>query len=109
MWALFDQWQFLAGLGMFLFGMYMLEETVRLLAGRSLRSLIRRATGTRLKGLMVGVTTTAVLQSSSAVSLMVLAFVGAGLMSLVNAVAVILGTNIGTTCTAWIVPWPVSS
>ena len=40
MWALFDQWQFLAGLGMFLFGMYMLEETVRLLAGRSLRSLI---------------------------------------------------------------------
>ena len=103
MWALFDQWQFLAGLGMFLFGMYMLEETVRLLAGRSLRSLIRRATGTRLKGLMVGVTTTAVLQSSSAVSLMVLAFVGAGLMSLANAVAVILGTNIGTTCTAWIV------
>ena len=103
MWALFDQWQFLAGLGMFLFGMYLLEETVRLLAGRSLRSLIRRATGTRLKGLMVGVTTTAVLQSSSAVSLMVLAFVGAGLMSLANAVAVILGTNIGTTCTAWIV------
>ena len=103
MWALFDHWQFLAGLGIFLFGMYLLEESVKLLAGRSLRTLIRRATDTRLKGLLVGITTTALLQSSSAVSLMVLAFVGAGLMSLANAVAVILGTNIGTTATAWIV------
>ena len=103
MWAQFDQWQFLAGLGIFLFGMYLLEESVKLLAGRSLRTLIRRATGTRLKGMLVGITTTALLKSSSAVSLMVLAFVGAGLMSLANAVAVILGTNIGTTTTAWIV------
>ena len=48
MWALFDHWQFLAGLGIFLFGMYLLEESVKLLAGRSLRTLIRRATDTRL-------------------------------------------------------------
>jgi phosphate:Na+ symporter len=65
--------------------------------------MIRRYTGTRLKGLVTGLISTAVLQSSSAVSLMVLAFVGAGLMTLVNAVAVIMGAMVGTTLTAWIV------
>jgi phosphate:Na+ symporter len=100
---LFDEWKFLAGLGIFLFGMYMMEESVKQLAGRSFKTLIRRFTGTRITGLTTGVVTTAVLQSSSAVSLMVLAFVGAGLMPLANAVAVIMGAMIGTTCTAWIV------
>ena len=100
---LFDEWKFLAGLGIFLFGMFMMEESVKQLAGRSFKTLIRRFTGTRTKGLATGVVTTAVLQSSSAVSLMVLAFVGAGLMPLANAIAVIMGAMIGTTCTAWIV------
>jgi phosphate:Na+ symporter len=103
MWALFDGWKFLAGLGIFLFGMFMMEESVKLLAGRSFKTLIRRCTESRLKGLATGFITTAILQSSSAVSLMVLAFVGAGLMSLANAVAVLMGTMVGTTCTAWIV------
>jgi phosphate:Na+ symporter len=101
--ALFDEWKFLAGLGIFLFGMFMMEESVKQLAGRSFKALIRRFTGTRLKGLATGIVTTSILQSSSAVSLMVLAFVGAGLMSLANAVAVLMGSMIGTTCTAWIV------
>ncbi len=100
---LFDEWKFLAGLGIFLFGMFMLEESIKLLAGRSFKTLIRRFTDTRLKGLTTGMVTTAILQSSSAVSLMVLAFVGAGLMSLVNAISVIMGAMVGTTCTAWIV------
>ncbi|MDQ7782841.1 MAG: Na/Pi symporter [Desulfomonilaceae bacterium] len=99
----FDEWKFLAGLGIFLFGIFMMEESIKLLAGRSFKTMIRRYTGTRFKGLMTGVVSTAVLQSSSAVSLMVLAFVGAGLMTLVNAIAVIMGAMVGTTFTAWIV------
>jgi len=103
MWAMFDGWKFLAGLGIFLFSMFMMEESIKVLAGRSFKTLIRRFTDNRFKGLLTGFAATAVLQSSSAVSLMVLAFVGAGLMSLANAVAVLMGANVGTTCTAWIV------
>ena len=103
MWATFDGWKFLAGLGIFIFGMFMMEESIKLIAGRSFKILIRRCTESRLKGLLTGFVTTAILQSSSAVSLMVLAFVGAGLMALANAVAVLMGAMVGTTCTAWIV------
>lgn len=98
-----DQWKFLAGLGIFLFGMFMMEESIKLLSGRSFKTMIRRYTGSRFKGLVTGIVSTSVLQSSSAVSLMVLAFVGAGLMTLVNAIAVIIGAKVGTTVTAWIV------
>jgi len=101
---LFDGWRFLAGLGIFLFGMFMMEESIRLLAGRSFKTLIRRFTSTRLKALCTGVFSTAVLQSSSAVSLMVLAFVGAGLLTLDNAVAVTMGAMVGTTLTHWPCP-----
>jgi phosphate:Na+ symporter len=100
---LFDGWKFLAGLGTFIFGIFMLEESVKLIAGRSFKTLIRRYTGTRLRGLLTGLLTTAILQSSSAVSLIVLAFVGAGLVTLVNAIAVLMGAMVGTTFTAWIV------
>ncbi len=100
---LMDGWKFLAGLGIFLFGMFMMEESIKLLSGRSFKILIRRYTGTRIKGLVTGIVSTAVLQSSSAVSLMVLAFVGAQLVTLVNAIAVIMGAKVGTTITAWIV------
>jgi phosphate:Na+ symporter len=98
-----DIWRLLAGLGIFLFGIFLMEESIKLLSGRAFKSLIRRYTDSRLKGIMTGTISTAVLQSSSAVSLMVLAFTGAGLMSLVNAIAVMMGTKIGTTMTAWIV------
>ena len=99
----FDGWKFLAGLGIFLFGIFMMEESIRLLAGRSLKASIQRFTGTRFKSLITGVFSTAVLQSSSAVSLTVLAFVGAGLLNLGNAIAVIMGAMVGTTLTAWLV------
>ncbi|HOI41538.1 MAG TPA: Na/Pi symporter, partial [Elusimicrobiales bacterium] len=99
----FDAWSFFAGLGMFLFGMFMLEESIKALAGRSLKTLIRRFTGTRGRALLTGIATTSVLQSSSAVGLMAMAFVGAGMLALSNALATLLGAMVGTTGTAWIV------
>ena len=99
----FDYWKLLAGLGIFLFGMQLLEISVKDLSGKTFRRIIRDYTNTRLKAIANGTLVTALLQSSSAVSLMVLAFVGAGIMSMENAIGVILGSNIGTTLTAWIV------
>jgi len=96
-------WLLLAGLGMFLFGMHMMEESIRILSGAAFRGLIRRYTGTRIKAILSGMISTAVLQSSSAVSLMVLAFIGAGVMNLVHAIAVMMGAKVGTTATAWLV------
>jgi len=99
----FDLWRLLAGLGIFLFGMLLIEESVRALSGRAFRRIIRQYTEGRLRSIGSGSFVTALLQSSSAVSLMVLAFVGAGVMSMENAIGVIMGSNIGTTFTAWIV------
>ena len=99
----FDFWRLLAGLGIFLFGMLLIEESVRALSGRAFRRIIRQYTDGRLRSIGSGSLVTALLQSSSAVSLMVLAFVGAGVMSMENAIGVIMGSNIGTTFTAWIV------
>jgi phosphate:Na+ symporter len=99
----FDLWKLLAGLGIFLFGMFLLEEAVKALSGKTFRRMIRLYTKGRLRAIGSGSLVTAILQSSSAVSLMVLAFVGAGVMSMENAIGVIMGSNIGTTFTAWIV------
>jgi len=99
----FELWMFLAGLGIFLFGMHMMEESIRVLSGGAFKSLIRKYAGTRPRAISSGMISTAVLQSSSAVSLMVLAFVGAGIMNLVQAISVMMGAKIGTTATAWIV------
>ena len=99
----FELWLFLAGLGIFLFAMHMMEESIRVLSGAAFKSLIRRFTSTRPRAITSGMVSTAVLQSSSAVSLMVLAFVGAGIMNLVQAISVMMGAKVGTTATAWIV------
>ena len=99
----FDLWKFLAGLGIFLFGMVLIEESVRALSGRTFRRIIKLYTDGRLRAIGSGALVTALLQSSSAVSLMVLAFVGAGVLSMETAIGVIMGSNIGTTFTAWIV------
>jgi phosphate:Na+ symporter len=99
----FELWKFLAGLGIFLFGMFLLEESVRQLSGRAFRRIIKKATTGKIRSITTGMFSTAVLQSSSAVSLMTLAFAGAGIMSMQNAVGVIFGTNIGTTFTGWII------
>lgn len=98
-----DIWSFVAGLGIFLLGINQMESGIKNLAGRSFRSFIRKYTNNPLKAVFVGVVITAIVQSSSVVSLMVLAFVGARVIPLRNAIAIILGTNIGTTVTGWIV------
>ncbi|MFN2368618.1 MAG: Na/Pi cotransporter family protein [Desulfurivibrionaceae bacterium] len=101
----FDIWRLLAGLGIFLFGMHLLENSVKALSGRAFRKMISQYTRGRLRSIGSGVFVTGVVQSSSAVSLMVLAFVGAGVMSMENAIAVMMGSNIGTTFAAWVVAY----
>jgi phosphate:Na+ symporter len=99
----FDIWKLIAGLGIFLIGMYMLEDAIKILSGKAFRRIIRLYTNGRFRSIGSGTLVTAILQSSSAASLMVLAFVGAGVMSMENAIGVIMGSNIGTTLTVWIV------
>jgi len=99
----FDVWKLLAGMGMFLFGMFLLEESAKALSGKAFKKIIRQQTGSRLKAIRSGTIVTAILQSSAVVALMVLAFVGAGIMMMENAIAVMMGANIGTTSTAWLV------
>jgi len=89
-----DLWKFLAGLGIFLFAMRSLEEAVKSLSGKTFRRMIRQYTNGTLRAIGSGSLVTAVLQSSSAVSLMVLAFVGAGVLSMENAIGVMMGSNI---------------
>lgn len=98
-----DYWKLFAGLGIFLYGMFLIEDSAKSLSGRAFRRIIRTYTNGRLRSIGTGAFVTALLQSSSAVSLMVLAFVGAGIMSMLNAIGVIMGANIGTTLTAWII------
>jgi phosphate:Na+ symporter len=103
MWEHLDIWLLLAGLGIFLFGIRLIEDSIAKLGGRSFKRLVRKGTSTRLRAILTGTAATAILQSSSAVTLMVLAFVGAGIVSLESAIGVVLGSNIGTTATSWIV------
>ncbi len=98
-----DIWKLAAGLAIFLYGMFLLEDAVKVLSGKAFRQMIRLYTNGRLRSVGSGAFITAILQSSSAVSLMVLAFVGAGVMSMENGIGVMMGANIGTTLTAWIV------
>jgi phosphate:Na+ symporter len=98
-----DFWKLAAGLAIFLYGMFLLEDSVRIMSGKAFRQMIRLYTDGRLRSISSGTLITAILQSSSAVSLMVLAFVGAGVMTMENGIGVMIGANIGTTLTAWIV------
>jgi phosphate:Na+ symporter len=98
-----DLWKLLAGLGIFMVGMFLLEDSIKVLSGRAFRKMIAHYTKGRIRSIQSGLFITAILQSSSAVSLMVLAFVGAGVMSMENAIGVMMGSNIGSTCNAWIV------
>ncbi len=92
-----------SGLGLFLFGMLYLEEQIKSSAGRTFKQIVQKATKTHFKSLLTGIFSTAVFQSSSIVTLMALSLVGAQLMSLESSIAIIFGSNIGTTITAWIV------
>jgi phosphate:Na+ symporter len=98
-----DIWKMLAGIAIFILGMNFLEEGLRSLTGRSFKLFLRKQTSRKLKGILGGAAVTAVLQSSSIVNLMVLAFTGAGIITMQNALAVILGSNLGTTISSWII------
>jgi phosphate:Na+ symporter len=99
----FNILELLAGIGIFLFGMFQLEESLKLLSGKTFKRLIHRFTRNWFRSVISGILSTAILQSSSAVSLMVLAFTGAGILGMENAIGVIVGSNLGTTFTSWIV------
>ena len=94
---------FLGGFGLFLFGMEYMGEGLQKTAGSKMKNLLGVLTKNRIKGVLVGAGVTAIVQSSSATTVMIVGFVNAGLMSLKQAVGVIMGANIGTTITAWIV------
>lgn len=96
------------GLGLFIFGMQFLSDALQRASGQRFRQLLERLTGTLPKGLLVGAAVTAVIQSSSATTVMIVGLVNAGLMSLKQAVGVTLGANIGTTVTAQIVAFKLS-
>ena len=98
-----DIWQFIGGIGLFLFAMAQLETALKSFAGRSLRNFLRNHTDRPLKSVAVGTLATALVQSSSLVSLLVLAFVGASIMSLQSALGVVFGANLGTTLTGWVI------
>ncbi|MBE6190497.1 MAG: Na/Pi cotransporter family protein [Rikenellaceae bacterium] len=93
----------LGALGMFLYGMNMMSAGLQKAAGNRLRGILSAITSNPLKGVATGVGITSIIQSSSATTVMVVGFVNAGLLTLAQAVGVIMGANIGTTVTAWLV------
>jgi len=98
-----DFWRLLAGLGMFLYGMFHLEDAMKQLDGRGFKLFLKKHTKNRLSAIFSGTIVTGILQSSSIVNLMVLSFVGAGMLTMRNALGVALGANIGGTFNSWLV------
>ena len=93
----------LGGIGLFLFGMKTMSDGLQQSAGERMRKTLNLMTGNRFTGMMTGTVVTAVIQSSTAVTVMLITFVNAGLLSLTQSIGVIFGANIGTTMTAWII------
>ena len=100
--TLFDVLTMVGGLCLFLFGMNIMGQALERRAGSGLRTLLRTLTTGKIAGLLTGLGVTAIIQSSSATTVMVVGFVNSGLMSLSQAINVIMGANVGTTVTAWI-------
>ena len=99
---IFDVLTMIGGLCLFLFGMNIMGESLERAAGNSLRSLLGKLTTNRMLGFLTGMAVTAVIQSSSATTVMVVGFVNSGLLTLAQAINVIMGANVGTTVTSWI-------
>lgn len=99
----FDFLRLVGSLGLFLYGMKIMSEGLQKLTGNKLRGILSAMTKNRVMGVLTGVAITALIQSSSATTVMVVSFVNAGLLSLVQSIGVIMGANIGTTVTAWII------
>lgn len=92
----------LSGVALFLFGMQLMGDGLKMVAGDKLESFLYRMTNTSLKGVALGAGVTSVIQSSSATTVMVVGFVNSGMMKLRQAIGIIMGANIGTSITGWI-------
>ena len=103
--SLLQVFTLLGALGMFLYGMNLMSSGLQKAAGERLRGFLSAMTSNPFKRVMTGLGITAIIQSSSATTVMVVSFVNAGLLTLVQAIGVIMGANIGTTVTAWLVAW----
>ena len=100
---IFNVLTMIGGLCLFLFGMNLMGQALERRAGGKLRSLLDKMTGSVFAGFLTGLGITAIIQSSSATTVMVVGFVNSGLMTLRQAINVIMGANVGTTFTAWII------
>ena len=103
--SLLQVFTLLGALGMFLYGMNLMSSGLQKAAGDKLRGFLSAMTSNPLKGVLTGLGITTIIQSSSATTVMVVSFVNAGLLTLTQAIGVIMGANIGTTVTAWMVSW----
>ena len=101
--GLFDLLKLLGSLGLFLFGMKLMSESLQRVAGDRMRTILAAMTSNKFKGVLTGFIITAIVQSSSATTVMLVSFVNAGLVTLAESIGVIMGTNIGTTVTAWLI------
>ncbi|GAA0892550.1 Na/Pi cotransporter family protein [Fulvivirga kasyanovii] len=99
----FDVLTLVGSLGFFIYGMKVMSEGIQKVAGGKMRQILRAMTSNRFMGVLTGFLLTSLVQSSSATTVMVVSFVNAGLLSLVESIGVIMGANIGTTVTAWII------
>ena len=93
----------IGSLGFFIYGMKVMSEGIQKVAGTKMRQILRSMTSNRFKGVLTGFALTALVQSSSATTVLVVSFVNAGLLALVESIGVIMGANIGTTITAWLI------
>lgn len=101
--SLYDFLRLIGSLGLFLFGMKLMSEALQKVAGDKMRNILGSMTSNRFKGMLTGVLITAIIQSSSATTVLIVSFVNAGLLSLTESIGVIMGANIGTTVTAWMI------
>lgn len=101
--SFFDFLKLIGSLGIFLYGMKLMSEALQKVAGAKMRHILSAMTSNRVKGVITGILITAIIQSSSATTVMVVSFVNAGLLSLIESIGVIMGANVGTTVTAWLI------
>ena len=99
----FDMLELVFGLALFLFGMSLMGDALKRSAGNKLKMILGKLTSNTFKGFLLGLVVTAIIQSSSATTVMVVGFVSSGTMTLTQAVGVIMGANLGTAATAWII------
>ena len=101
--GIIDFLELVGALGFFIYGMKVMSEGIQKVAGNKMREIISAMTSNRFKGVFTGFTVTSLIQSSSATTVMLVSFVNAGLISLKESIGVIMGANIGTTVTAWLI------